>query len=54
VAEEVFNVVFVNRRFVLLFLKYRFSYRYRFKSTGLALVSEKTQTIPILLTFFTS
>jgi len=46
-AEEVFNVVIVTRRFVLLFSKYRFRHRYRFKSTGSAPVSVKKQTIPI-------
>jgi len=50
-AEEVFNVVIVNRRFVIFFFKVSvqapFRQRYRFKSTGLPPVSEKTQTIPI-------
>jgi len=32
---------------VFFIFKYRFRHRYRFKSTGLAPVSEKTQTIPI-------
>jgi len=41
-AEEVFNVLIV-----CLKKKYRFRHRYRFKTTGLAPVSEKTQTIPI-------
>jgi len=46
--EEVFNVVIVNLRFViLLFFKYQFRHRYRFKSIGLAPVSERNQTIPI-------
>jgi len=41
-AEEDFNVVIVNRRFVLfLFLKYRFSSGIVYKSTGLAPVSKK-------------
>jgi len=48
-AEELFIVVIVNRLFVLLFLKYRFRHRYRFKSSGLAPVSKKEgkKTIPI-------
>jgi len=47
-AEEVFNVVIVNRRFVLfIYFKYRFRLRYRFKSSGLAPVSKKNKTIPI-------
>jgi len=51
-AEEVFNVVIVNRRFVLLFFKLSvqapFRQRYRFKSTCLTPVSEKNQTLPSL------
>jgi len=51
-AKEVFNVLIVNRRFVLLlFFKVSvqapFRHRYRFKSTSLAPVSEKNQMIPI-------
>jgi len=51
-AEEVFNVLIVSRRFVLLLLlkasvQAPFRHRYHFKSTALAPVSEKSQTIPI-------
>jgi len=51
-AKEVFNVIIVNRRFVLLFLKVSvqapFRHRYRLKSTVLAPVSEEEEKkIPI-------
>jgi len=45
-AKEVFNVLNVRKK-KKLSVQAPFSHRYRFKSTGLAPVSEKTQTIPI-------
>jgi len=51
-TQEILNVI-VNRRYVLLFFKLKvsvqapFRHRCRFKSTGLASVSENTQTMPI-------
>jgi len=47
-AEDVFNVVIVNRRFVLfkeVSFQAPFRQRYRFKSTSLA--PNKNKTIPI-------
>jgi len=45
-AEEVFNVLIVRLK-KKVSVQAPFRHRYRFKSTGLAPVSEKTQTIPI-------
>jgi len=45
-AKEVFNVLIVRLK-KKVSVQAPFRHRYRFKSTGLAPVSEKNQTIPI-------
>jgi len=45
-AKEVFNVVIVNRRFVLFFLKYRFRHRL---GTGIVLSEKEKKLYPSLV-----